>query len=412
LFFAKFYTSLHLFTPHFIRMEGQLQDQFIRRLEEKYGSWDRTTSRFGSASFGSIAKDLCISASQFSKLLYGSATEGMYTRSMRNIDRLIEFEQEQKARLQAENQLKALQPAARKAGKYRTLWLGFASLSFFLIAYLLYHFLLSNHQASATLDTEEYTIDHPLKPFFDRPFDAAFDSPFLNESEVHDYCPCAAYEGDWALEAPYKLPLPGNKKPGVYYTAKSADVRMKCSKSDTLNAGKGGVLVAYEYLINEIWVDTTLTPLSPQYFDKETKQFTTAFDTLSFEQHPQFQKVATIHSFFIDKFEIYKDSITRKGEPCGRFATDINNQLVETFELDLKNILEDVLGDLNKTDCSPSENPYCDPNDLKENESVLLFDCMYTIDSENLGIGGGYPYSKGFRLVRQNYSDNLLCHCE
>jgi hypothetical protein len=159
-------------------------------------------------------------------------------------------------------------------------------------------------------------------------------------------------------------------------------------------------------------VDTQLTPLSPTYFDKTGKAFTAAFDKLSFEGNPQFKKVATIHSFFIDKFEIYPDSITRSGEPCGRYATDINEELVRTYEIDLKNILQDVLGDLNKTDCHASPNAFCDPNTLEEGESVISFDCLYTIQSENLGIGGGYPYRKGYRLEEQSYSDNLTCSCD
>lgn len=89
-------------------------------------------------------------------------------------------------------------------------------------------------------------------------------------------------------------------------------------------AGKGNVLLVFEYLINEIWVDKRKIPLFPTYFDKETKQFTQAFNDLVFENDPNFQKVATIHSFFISKIELYKDSIVRKGEPCGRYATGVN----------------------------------------------------------------------------------------
>lgn len=211
---------------------------------------------------------------------------------------------------------------------------------------------------------------------------------------MQDYCPCSAYEGTWSLANEYKLPLPGNRKPGVYYLAKSADVRMKCSKSDTLYLGRGNVLLAYEYLINEIWVDTKQTPLSPKYFDKEQKIYTPEFEALAFEKDPQFRKAATIHSFFIDKFELYPDSIIRRGEPCGRFATDVDQELVETYEIDLKHILENVLGNLTQTDCEPTFNQYCDPNDLKEKESVISFDCLYTIKAENLGIGGATPIQR------------------
>jgi hypothetical protein len=67
---------------------------------------------------------------------------------------------------------------------------------------------------------------------------------------------------------------------------------------------------------------------------------------------------------------------------------------------------------LTQTDCLAAANKFCDPNDLREGESVIDFACLYTIKSENLGIGGGYPYRKGYRLVKQNYSDNLNCNCE
>lgn len=390
-------------------MQDSLQDQFIQKLEALYGPWERSTSRFGNATFGKVAADLCVSPSQFSKLISGAATEGMYTRSIRNIERL---EREQQALQEREDAVVKWQTVAsklrRQSKRAKRKLLLFSLLALVLgggIAYVIIS------QSTALETAAEFEQRHPLTPYFDREFNAAYDSPYLRESEVQAYCPCSAYEGRWSLSAPYKLPLPGNKKPGIYYLGKSADVRMKCSKSDTSSAGKGKVMVAYEYLVNEIWVDTKLTPLSPTYFDKEQKVFTPTFDSLVFEGNPQFKKVATIHSFFIDKFEIYPDSITRSGEPCGRFATDIDQELVRTYEIDLKNVLQNVLGDLNKTDCNPSPNPYCDPNDLQEKESVISFDCMYTIQSENLGMGGGYPYRKGYRLEKQNYSDNLTCTC-
>lgn len=383
-------------------MQDSLQNQFIQKLEEQYGIWERTTSRFGNATFGKIAKDLCVSPSQFSKLISGTATEGMYTRNIHNIERL---NREAEAARQRDDATEELQRNRRRHSLRVLLFSVLSLLAGGLVVYVLYS------QVDRYAEAGQTRLQHPLSPYFDREFNAAYDPPYLKESEVQDYCPCSAYEGTWSLSAPYKLPLPGNKKPGVYYLGKSADVRMKCSKSDTSGTGKGNVLLAYEYLVNEIWVDTELTPLSPTYFSKENKAFTATFDSLSFEGNPQFKKVATIHSFFIDKFEIYPDSITRKGEPCGRFATDIDEELVRTYEIDLKKILQNVLGDLNKTDCAFSPNPFCDPNDLQEKESVIGFDCMYTISSENLGMGGGYPYRKGYRLEEQSYSDNLTCTC-
>ncbi|PSR12856.1 MAG: hypothetical protein DA408_12215 [Bacteroidetes bacterium] len=390
-------------------MPESFNEQFTAKLEAHYGPWEKMTSRFGNAPFGEIAKDLSISASQFTKLIYGSATEGMYIRSIRNIERLMELQQALDERdtaltkwTTAQAQAQQLQARQRSARNKIILFSLLALLTGALGAYT----YTRNQDQLNTLS------QHPLSLYFDQGFDADFDSPYLKESEVQDYCPCSAYEGSWSLSEEYKLPLPGNRKPGVYYLAKSADVRMKCSKSDTLNLGRGRVLIGFEYLINEVWVDTKQTPLSPTYFDKDNKTYTPEFMALTFADNPQFKRVATIHSFFIDKFEIHPDSIVRRGEPCGRFATDVDEQLVARYEIDLKHVLENVLGDLTQADCEAAPNPFCDPNDLTEKVSVINFDCLYTIKTENLGIGGGYPYRKGFRLEKQNYSDNLTCDCE
>ncbi|MCB9302876.1 MAG: hypothetical protein H6566_19725 [Lewinellaceae bacterium] len=393
-------------------MEPSIQEKFLEKLEEKYGRWSKPTARFGNTSYGEIAKALSISASQFSKLIYGTATEGMYIRSIENINRLLTREtiREERDEAVAENELLKVELGRLQRGRAssrRRLLLMLLLVVFSIMAALYFY---GKGRMPAAEKPHSYT--HPLAAFFDKEYDANFNSPYLDILEVQEYCPCSAYEGVWSLSEQYKLPLPGTRKPGVYYVAKSADVRMKCSRYDTSGPGKGRVLMGYEYLINEIWVDTKMKPISPTYFDKDKKAFTPAFDALVFEQNPQFKKVATIHSFFIDKFEIYPDSIVRKGEPYGRYASDIDQKLADEYQIDIKFILEDVVGDMTTATCAPSPNLFCDPNDLKEKESVIAFDCLYTIRTENLGIGGGYPYTKGYRLEEQAYGDNLTCGCE
>lgn len=407
--FILFYTFLHAIEPGKMK---KLQEAFLERLEVKYGKWDKTSSCFGTNPLGIIANDLSISASQFTKLLSGTATEGMYARSIDNVERLIRLdkalEEVQSARdrqQQFEKKLKALQAAKKQ-----------------IVARMLGIFLFAMSVGGLALFVAQRWIEgsdphfanlsgHPLSPFFDRKFNSEFQSPYLRESEVQDYCPCSAFEGTWSLAEAYKLPLPGNKKPGVYYLAKSADVRMKCARSEILNGEKGRVVLAYEYLINEIWVDERKVPLSPTYFNKQQMSFTQAFKDLDFERGPGFRKAATIHSFFINRFEIYKDSIVRKGEPCGRYASDVDAALLSAHAIDLKHILENVLSDLSQTNCSTIPNQFCDPNTLLEGKSTMAFDCLYTIKTENLGFGGGYPYRKGYLLQKQNYSNNLTCSC-
>ncbi len=393
-------------------MEQDLRSDFISKLEEKYGAWDKTTSRFGSAPFGDISQDLSISASQFSKLIYGTATEGMYQRSIKNINRLIEKEtiREKLKQAVAENEALMQQLNTRHASTHKQKWqlITYSALLLLVLLAALYLFLPQSWKEDKE-EAENRTI-HPLAAYFDQDFNANFNSPYLPISEVQKFCPASAYEGIWSLDKSYKLPLPGSKKPGLYYLAKSADVRMKCSRFDTVGIGRGRILHGYEYLVNEIWLDTKMTPLSPQYFDKEKKTFTSEFNELNFEKSPQFKKIATIHSFFTDKFFIYPDSIVRKGEPCGRYASDIDQALVLEYEIDIKYILENVLSNLTTTSCYATDNPFSNPNDLRAKESVINFQCIYTINAENLGIGGGYPYQKGYRLQKQNYADNLICN--
>lgn len=385
-------------------MAEQLHQIFIHRLEQHYGQWQKKISRFGTATYGDIAHDLCVSASLFSQLIYGSATEGTYVRSIRNVERLM-------STAKLKKQLSTAMPREREkrnAGNFT--WAQLPFIAFVLLAVTLGLLLAFR----ATIVVEHPTAEqvHPLEAFFDQPFDADFDAPYLNLSEVQAYCPGSAYEGVWRLNEPYQLPLPGTKKPGLYYLARRADVRMKCSKLDTSIAAKGHVLNGYEYLVNEIWVDTKQQPLSPKYFNKETKAFTSAFLELDFAANPDFKKVATIHSFFIDKFILEGENIIRMGEPSGRYASDVDEKLVAEYEINLKYILEQVIGNLTKADCAIGQNPYCDPNALQEGESILKFDCVYTIKSENLGLGGGYPYTKGYLLEKQAYADNLICTCD
>ncbi|MEL6717703.1 MAG: hypothetical protein AAFP82_03225 [Bacteroidota bacterium] len=389
-------------------MEDSLHQNFIEKLTEHYGEWRKVVSKFGNSSFGEIADDLCISTSQFSKLISGTATEGMYTRSIKNIAQLKEYKSLRNAHTQLLEQQKNNSTERKK-----TLWWLWLILPIGIVLTGISYWLGKKQIESKTSDIATQNIEklssHPLSNFFDGDYQMNFSSPFLSPLEVQNYCPCNAYEGVWELAESYKFPLPGSKKPGIYYVAKSADIRMKCSKVDEK---KGKVLLGFEKLHNEIWVDKTLTPLSPIYFDDTSKSYTDTFVNLDFENHPDFEKVADVYSFFIDEFTISSDSIVRKGEPCGRYAEVVNEELLAAFEIDVKYILNNIIGNLTSTLCEPAINENCNPNDLKAGESYINFDCFFTIKTENLGIGGGYPYTKSYRLLEQNYSDNLLCGCE
>jgi len=397
-----------------VKEEKSLHQKFISKLEEKYGKWEKITSTFGNSSFGKVANDLCISSSQFTKLISGVGTEGMYLRSIKNIEQLQKYDKLKKDHKNLKKERERLtQSLEEDSGNQSNNWkygiflgvLGLLAGAFFASKFL------NNPVKTEKQITAEASLTHPLSKYFANDFQADFDSPYLNESEVQNFCPCSGYEGKWELEKPYYFPLPGSRKPGIYYVAKTADIRFKCSKiMDRQNIGSN--LLGFEKLLHEVWVDKKRRQFIPTFFNPETKTYTEAFKNLDFENNPDFEKVAYIHSFFMDQFIIYPDSIVRLGEPCGRYAETLNEDLVQEFELDLKHILKNVIGNMTRTVCTNATNNFCNPNDLVKGESVINFDCLFTINTENLGIGGGYPYNKGYRLVEQNYSDNLLCGCE
>ena len=79
-----------------------------------------------------------------------------------------------------------------------------------------------------------------------------------------------------------------------------------------------------------------------------------------------------------DIFELKGEDIVRRGEPAGRYAHEIDYELCNKYEIDVKDIMENIIGNLVKTVCQPAVNNFCNPNKLVENESVISFDCDFT----------------------------------
>ena len=373
---------------------------FISSLEKKYGPWKRSKALFGDTSYGKIASDLSISNSQFSKLLYGTGTKGMYERTFENINRLVE-------RQAIESEYKKIKKNLSKSGaKNKRKILLFSIIFFFSGIIFSYYFKL--------IDSSSFKSpykNHPLEEYFYPSSTKYFDSPFLNNSDVLDNCPCAGFEGRWSLYDTFKLPLPGSKKPGLYYQGKSADLILRCSNIFDSHINQGSALIGYEHLKSEIWIDTQEENLVPKYFNSDLKIFTNQFGELTFENDKRFLKIANLSGFNVNMFEINGDSITRRAELSGRLSLDVNDELAKKYDIDIAYITKNILGDLTKTQCETIYNPYCDPNKLSEG-SQLSYNCVYTIGEENLGLSGGYPYTKTFSLKSQVYSDYISCECE
>ena len=372
---------------------------FKSSLEKKYGPWKRSKALFGSSAYGKIASDLSISNSQFSKLLYGTGTKGMYERTLENVNRLVERQVIESAYAKSQKNLSMSDRNNRKK------ILLFSFIFFLLGIFFSYYFKLIN----ASNVKGPYS-EHPLEQYFYPASEKYFDSPFLNNSDILDNCPCVSFEGRWTLYESFKLPLPGIKKPGLYYQGKSADLILRCTNLFDSHISKGNALMGYEHLKSEIWIDTKEENLVPIYFNPEQKKLTNKFDELTFENDERFVKIADLSGFNVNMFEINGDSITRRAELSGRVSLDVNDELAQKYNINVEYITKNVLGDLTKTKCETIFNPYCDPNNLSEG-SQLSYSCTYKIGEENLGLKSGYPYTKTFSLKSQVYSDYISCEC-
>ncbi len=371
------------------------KEQLIASLEKTFGKRNPVTSRFGSTSLGEIADNLCLSNSLLTKLISGTATEGMYERCTANLERINSFNKLQSDHDQLQKQL------ADRSGaiSYKYLFLFLPMLA--IIAWLSYDKFIE--------DEPEVLETSFLSKFFNPEFDVPNFPPYVPINKIQDYCPCGAFEGDWALNQPYTIPIPFNK-PGLYYVASDSDVKLKCVSSAD-GEDKGKLMHGFEIMKHVLWMDSKHESLAPRFFNESKKQFTKDFYQLDFEGNERFEKLAEITSFFYNKISIDGELIRREGEPAGRFASFVDNDALTKYKIDVSEILNHVVGDMIKTDCSDIPNPYCNPNTLVEGQSLLEFSCNFSISLENLGFGGTYPYTKGFKLLKQHYSHNLLCNC-
>ena len=139
----------------------------ISSLEKKYGPWKRSKALFGDTAYGKIASDLSISNSQFSKLLYGTGTKGMYERTFENINRLVE-------RQAIESEYKKIKKNLSKSGaNNKRKILLFSIIFFFLGIIFSYYFKLIDSSS-----IKSPYKNHPLEEYFYPSSTKYFDSPF------------------------------------------------------------------------------------------------------------------------------------------------------------------------------------------------------------------------------------------
>lgn len=378
-------------------MKVEKRQNFIEALEGLYGGYKYDSALFGTHNFTAISAELCYSKSHFTKLISGGASEAMYERALQNIERLQKL---------ADFEAKAASENANSDNSTNQIWkylaLGFLGLSCGLG--LLY---LNSSNNPDIVSNNQSSNGHPLEMYFDFNDNHYYKSPYLTEEQVHEYCPCSGYEGRWQLSEEYIIPIP-YKIPGLYYVGKKADIRLKCRK--TKSANKGQELIGFENIENEIWFDQSMTAINLSNPDGSISEIEEVLGQIDFDGDSDFVKVASVFSCFYDEITITSDSIYRLGEPCGRYANPMNEKILAEYNLDLNHILEYIIGTMNFAQCAAIPNEYSNPNKLENRKSTLSFPCKCYSQTENLGLGGAYPYSKTIQLVEQNYQSNLFCN--
>ena len=189
----------------------------------------------------------------------------------------------------------------------------------------------------------------------------------------------------------------------------SAVMYARCA--DEGNAG-GKNLEGFEYQLHEIWYDMRELPIDS--FMMDNGLITKFYKELDFNQDENFIKIATIHTFYKDKFLLGNEQIDRSGKDIAR---DI--EFISTSELsdiiDDKDVLDDLRHEINlitsnpllefsqPSSCNPATVPNTDFNSIRDGDQ-MIFECQMTSSRAVIN------YTKSFELTDQYIKD--VCRVE
>lgn len=282
-----------------------LHDEFIKKVEQRYGKFMNEQFRFQEASNSEVARDLNYSDAQFSRLIHLSASEGEYLRAIRNIDRILN-------EIKLENQVEKLKNKVQgnAIGSFSILKPIIYVIVGVLLSILVY-FIFYNPSTNNQTDNE-IPKDYTLK----WSFESAFVSPYTKLSQLPEDCdfPCYKYQGKWELKKPYKLPF-FREQNGFHYLATEVNMYARCM---TEREDDGTVLEGYEYQKHEIWYDKRKLPIDSFVNLNNRKNILPEYQSLNFSEDENFIKIAYVHTFFKNEFKINQDTIERSGKVIGR----------------------------------------------------------------------------------------------
>ncbi|KYG74721.1 hypothetical protein EV198_0788 [Roseivirga ehrenbergii] len=357
-------------------MAEDKNQEFVAKLIKLYGEFDYDLKRFKKASNSEISRKLGYSDAQFSRLINSSATEGEYVRAIQNTDRILKL-----LGLEKElNQLKDDQLAGQYPNYKRKVTILYALLLILgiLSVYFAYQ---STIQKTDNFFSKE-SRDGMLKWSFETPYV----NPFMELDDLPSDCsyPSYKYQGKWELEKPYKIPF-FRERNGFHYIA--TEVNMYARSMNEKNTS-GNTLEAYEYQRHEIWYDKRELPIDSFMVASNQSQLKQSYQDSNFEDEDTFVKLAVIHTFFRNEFNLETDGISRSGKVVGRDVEFVSEDILKTEFTD-EGLMRDALSQVNAIianrledfsrpiSCNLADFPKADFNLIAEGDKIS-FDCQMT----------------------------------
>ena len=346
--------------------------EFVSKLESLYGRFNSVTNKFEATSNSKIARDLCYSDSQFSRLINNTASEGEFKRALKNVNRLLN-----------ETKLQKQQKTVKSSESFhykKWVFFALAITILVLLALIVFQFFGKN--------TEDNNISQQVSRYemLKWSFENKYIQPYVKLRELPADCnyPSYKYQGKWKLKNEYKIPF-FRERNGFHYVAKDA---VMYTRSMDESSDDGTMLEGYEYQLHEIWYDKREFPIDSFLMANSKAKVREAYNNSDLSKDKNFVKIAHVHTFFRNEFTIDSALIYRKGKVIGRDIEFLPNdvlinkvgskKLVDELKSEINSIAKNRLEDFSKpVNCQPADVPNIDFNYIEE-EDEMNFKCQFT----------------------------------
>ena len=345
--------------------------EFVSKLESLYGSFDPDKKKFESTSNSKIARDLCYSDSQFSRLINNTASEGEFKRTLRNVNRLLN-----ETRLQKEHGSKE---DSKPVSKNNSLLYILGIIILGLLAFIVFNLFDEPKEKEIAKEDSRYEM---LKWSFEN----KYIKPYVKLKELPADCdyPSYKYQGKWTLKNEYKIPF-FRERNGFHYVAKEA---VMFARSMEESSADGKQFEGYEYQMHEIWYDKRELPIDSFLIPNNRTKLKESYNRSDLGQDDNFVKIANVHTFFRNEFSIDSTIVDRKGKAIGRDITFLaeeellknvgDKKLVDELKSEINSIAKNRLEDFSKpVSCQPAQVPNVDFHYINEGDE-LSFKCQFT----------------------------------